>query len=82
MRADSDKEFRFAKPDTRGEPDTVTVQGTDRYGTALRDGLGPPVPGLTTRSAWIYYDSELPIIEGTLIRLQVDRGLGAQRYSG
>lgn len=27
------KEFRFAKPDTWGEPDAVTVQVTDRYGT-------------------------------------------------
>lgn len=30
-------------------------------------------PRLTTRSAWIEHSGELPIIEGTLIRLQVDR---------
>ncbi len=30
-------------------------------------------PRLTTRSAWIDHTGELPIIEGTLIRLQVDR---------
>ncbi|WP_240677011.1 hypothetical protein [Actinacidiphila soli] len=29
-------------------------------------------PRLTTRSAWIDHDGELPLIEGTLIRLQVD----------
>jgi hypothetical protein len=29
-------------------------------------------PRLTTRSAWIDHDGELPIIEGTLTRLQVD----------
>jgi hypothetical protein len=28
------KEFRFAKPDTWGEPDAATVHVTDRYGTA------------------------------------------------
>lgn len=30
-------------------------------------------PRLTTRSAWIDHTGELPVIEGTLIRLQVDR---------
>lgn len=30
-------------------------------------------PRLTTRSPWIDHTGELPIIEGTLIRLQVDR---------
>ncbi|GCB43120.1 hypothetical protein SNL152K_404 [Streptomyces sp. NL15-2K] len=30
-------------------------------------------PRLTTRSAWIDHTGELPIIGGTLIRLQVDR---------
>lgn len=29
-------------------------------------------PRLTSRSAWIVHDGELPHIEGTLIRLQVD----------
>ncbi|MFF4607524.1 hypothetical protein ACFY12_32915 [Streptomyces sp. NPDC001339] len=28
------KGFRFAKPDTWGEPDAETMQVTDRYGTA------------------------------------------------
>ena len=28
------KEFRFAKPETWGDPDAATVQVTDRYGTA------------------------------------------------
>jgi hypothetical protein len=27
------KEFRFAQPDTWGEPDAATTQVTDRYGT-------------------------------------------------
>jgi hypothetical protein len=29
-------------------------------------------PNLTTRSAWIGHDGELPVFEGMLIRLEVD----------
>ncbi|MGW2426011.1 NF041680 family putative transposase [Streptomyces sp. NPDC001709] len=67
------KEFRFAKPETWGEPDAATVQVTDRHGTARAMSWDPIHPRLTTRSAWIDHTGELPIIEGTLIRLQVDR---------
>ncbi|MGW2651997.1 NF041680 family putative transposase [Streptomyces sp. NPDC001393] len=67
------KEFRFAKPETWGEPDAATVQVTDRYGTARAMAWNRLHPRLTTRSAWIDHDSELPITEGTLIRLEVDR---------
>lgn len=67
------KEFRFAKPETWGEPDAATVQVTDRYGTARAMAWDRIHPRLTTRSAWIDHTGELPIIEGTLIRLQVDR---------
>lgn len=66
------KEFRFAKPDTWGEPDTATAQATDRYGTAQTTAWDRIHPWLTTHSAWIDHHSELPIIEGTLIRLEVD----------
>lgn len=66
------KEFRFAKPETWGEFDAATVQVTDRYGTARAMAWDRLHPRLTTRSAWIDHDCELPIIEGTLIRLEVD----------
>ncbi|MFF9011867.1 NF041680 family putative transposase [Streptomyces sp. NPDC014870] len=66
------KEFRFAKPDTWGDPDAATVQVTDRYGTAQTMAWDRIHPRLTTRSAWIDHDGELPLIEGTLIRLEVD----------
>ncbi|CAG6397594.1 transposase [Streptomyces cocklensis] len=66
------KEFRFAKPDTWGEPDSETGQVTDRYGTAKAMAWDRIHPRLTTRSAWIGHDGELPVIEGTLIRLTVD----------
>ncbi|MDH6436625.1 hypothetical protein M2158_005166 [Streptomyces sp. SAI-144] len=67
------KEFRFAKPDTWGEPDAATVQVTDRYGAARVMAWDRIHPRLTTRSAWIDHTGELPVIEGTLIRLEVDR---------
>lgn len=67
------KEFRFAKPETWGEPDVATVQVTDRYGAARAMAWDRIHPRLTTRSARIDHVGELPIIEGTLIRLQVDR---------
>lgn len=64
------KEFRFAKPDTWGDSDAETVQVTDRYGTVQAMAWVRIHPRLTTRSAWIDHDGELPVIEGTLIRLQ------------
>ncbi|WP_315903481.1 NF041680 family putative transposase [Streptomyces violarus] len=65
-------EFRFAKPGTWGEPDAATVQVTDRYGTVQAMAWDRIYPRLTTRSAWIDHTGELPVIEGTLIRLAVD----------
>ncbi|WP_443074643.1 NF041680 family putative transposase [Streptomyces sp. NBC_01431] len=61
-----------AKPETWGEADVETVQVTDRYGTVQARAWDRLHPRLTTRSARIDHDGELPIIEGTLIRLQVD----------
>lgn len=71
-------EFRFAKPETWGEPDASTVQVTDRYGIAQAMAFDRLHPKLTTRSAWIDHAAELPVIEGTVIRLQVDRLPGGQ----
>ncbi|WP_333746390.1 NF041680 family putative transposase [Streptomyces sp. IBSBF 2950] len=65
--------FRFADPDTWGAPDVETVQVTDRYGTARAVAFDRLHPHLTTRCAWIDHTGELPIIEGTQIRLTVDR---------
>lgn len=57
------KEFRFAKPETWGEPNVATVQVTDRYGTARAMAWDRLHPRLTTRSAWIDHGSELPITD-------------------
>ncbi len=67
------KEFRFARPETWGDPDAVTVQVTDRYGTVRALAWDRIHPRLTTRSAWIDHTGPLPVIEGTQIRLEVDR---------
>ncbi len=71
-------EFRFAKPDSWGDPDAATVQGTDRYGTAQAMAWDRIRPRVTTRNARIDHDGELPVPEGTLIRLQVDHLPGGQ----
>jgi hypothetical protein len=65
-------EFRLAKPETWGDPDTATVQATERYGLARTMGWDRVHPRLWHRSAWIDHNGELPVIEGTLIRLEVD----------
>ncbi|MFF5239851.1 DDE superfamily endonuclease [Streptomyces sp. ScaeMP-e48] len=43
------KEFRFARPETWGEPDAEAVQVTDRYGTAQAMAWDRIHPRLTTR---------------------------------
>jgi hypothetical protein len=45
------KEFRFARPDTWGEPDAATVQATDRYGTAQTMAWDRIHPRLTTANS-------------------------------
>ena len=45
---------------------------TTRYGTAAAHAWDRLHPRLTHRSAWLDHDGPLPVIEGTLIRLQVD----------
>ncbi|TQE21621.1 transposase [Streptomyces ipomoeae] len=65
-------EFRLAKPETWPEPAVVTRNDTPRYGKAEARAWDRVHPRLTHRSAWIDLDGELPLVEGTLIRLKVD----------
>ena len=50
--------------------------GHEHGDVQVRDGrngrVGPVHPRLACRSAWLDHDGPLPVIEGTLIRLQVD----------
>jgi hypothetical protein len=45
---------------------------TSRYGTAVAQAWNRVHPRLTHRAAWLDHDGPLPVIDGTLIRLQVD----------
>jgi DDE superfamily endonuclease len=65
-------EFSFGDPATWGEPGVLTVTATLRYGTAVAMAFDRLHPRLTRRSAWENHPGDLPVIEGTVIRLQVD----------
>ena len=66
------REFFLADPATSQAPAVMTATQTTRYGTAAAQAWDRLHPRLTHRSAWISHDGTLPVIEGTLIRLQVD----------
>ncbi|MGW0219017.1 NF041680 family putative transposase, partial [Micromonospora chokoriensis] len=65
-------EFVFGDPTTWGEPDAATVADTRLYGTAWARAWDRLHPRLTHRSAWTAAAEVLPVIEGTVIRLEVD----------
>lgn len=65
-------EFRFAKPETWPEPAITTVTDTTNYGKAETQAWGRVHLSLTRRSSWLDHDGELPLAEGTLIRLKVE----------
>ncbi len=50
----------------------TTSTQTTRYGTAVAHAWDRLHPRLTHRSAWLDHDGDLPVIDGTLIRLQAD----------
>jgi hypothetical protein len=65
-------EFALARPETWPVPQHTTHTPTTRYGTAIATSWDRLHPRLTHRTCWLEHDGELPIIAGTLIRLQVD----------
>jgi hypothetical protein len=66
------REFALAGPGTWPAPPVTTTTATTRYGTAVAQAWDRLHPRLTHRSAWLGHDGDLPVIEGTLIRLHVD----------
>src|SRR6266702_138035 len=62
-------ELRLDDEATWPEPPVTTVTETTRYGTAVACSWDRLHPRLARRSAWEHHDGELPVIEGTLIRL-------------
>ncbi|MGY5124211.1 NF041680 family putative transposase [Streptomyces nigrescens] len=65
-------EFRFARPETWPEPSVTTLTATANYGKAETLAWDRVHPRLTHRAAWLEHEGELPIVEGTLIRLKVE----------
>lgn len=60
-------EFVFGDPATWGEPNAASVTDTRLYGTAWARAWNR-----LHRNAWIDAAKALPVIEGTVIRLEVD----------
>jgi len=65
-------EIALDKPATWPIPQHTTSTETTRYGTATATSWDRVHPRLTRRTCWIDHAGKLPIIEGTLIRLQVE----------
>jgi hypothetical protein len=63
--------FRLADPATWPAPAVTTTTQTTRYGTAAAAAWGRLHQRLASRAGWEDHRGELPVIEGTLIRLAV-----------
>jgi hypothetical protein len=63
-------ELALADPATWPAPQVTTTTATSRYGTATADAWDQVHARLTHRAAWLDHDGPLPVIDGTLIRLQ------------
>ena len=66
-------ELALSDPATWPGPQVATSTMTSRSGRATAAARDRVHPRLTRRAAWLDHDGDLPVIEGTLIRLQVDR---------
>jgi DDE superfamily endonuclease len=66
------RELALADPAACPAPQITTSTVTARYGTAVAQAWDRVHPRLTRRAAWLDHDGDLPVIEGTLIRLTVD----------
>ncbi len=62
-------ELSLADPASWPVPQVATSTVTSRYGTAVAAARDRVHPRLTHRSAWLDHDGDLPVIDGTLIRL-------------
>ena len=66
-------DFTFKDPRTWPTAAHATTTQTTRYGAAQAQSWHRLHPKLTHRGTWADHDGDVPIIEGTVIRLQVDR---------
>jgi DDE superfamily endonuclease len=67
------RELALSDPAACPGPQITTSTATSRYGIAVACAWDRVHPRLTHRAAWLDHDGNLPVIEGTLIRLAVDR---------
>ena len=65
-------ELALSDPATWPAPPVTTSTQTSRYGMAVAAAQDRVHARLTHRAAWLDHDGPLPVIDGTLIRLQVD----------
>ena len=65
-------ELALSGPAACPDPQVTTSTTTSRYGMARAAAWDRVHPRLTHRAAWLDHDGPLPVIEGTLIRLQVE----------
>ncbi|WP_073450286.1 NF041680 family putative transposase [Streptomyces yunnanensis] len=63
--------FRLADPATHPAPIQASTTIHDRFGHVTATCWGRPHPALDRRGAWDGHTGELPIIEGTLVHLEV-----------
>ena len=68
--------FNLKDPAGRPAPAHTTTTDTDRYGIATATGRDRPHPRLTHRTRRLDHHGDLPVIEGTIVRLAVDRPPG------
>src|SRR3954454_15206892 len=68
----------LADPGSWPAPSTRSTSETARYGRAFALSWDRLHPRLTHRDAWATHPGRLPIVEGTLIRLQVEHLPGAR----
>jgi hypothetical protein len=66
-------EFALTNMATQPQPNAITITDTSRYGTARARAWNRLHPRLTHRAAWMSHQGPLPLIEGSIICLQVDR---------
>ncbi len=65
-------ELALSDPATWPDPQVATSTMTSRHEMAAAAAWDRVHPRLTHRAAWLDHDGDLPVIEGILIRLQVD----------
>jgi hypothetical protein len=71
--------FKLTDAASWPDPAHTTCTETTRYGTAVASAWDRLHPRLTHRTSWLEDDGELPLIEGTVIRLEVEHLPGDAR---